>query len=458
MSDSNNDFYSTNKEFNQNNPTSYENLNIADKVLYKNKLKELNLTLTMNQFPEVSDFYDFSLKSVLRNMKVFLNVLEDRHKIMEQKKEMQFKLSRYEGENTMFNDKLEKQNLKIKELTEKSEYYKNQLNLLKEKKDKEIDKTIKDKEEAIKSLTKITFKESQYKHTIKQLEAERDKVKESLKKFMNDNKEIRINDNKNEKIMINNGTVIFDNFLKNSPSIILNQINYSKDFYNLIFKSFNEKFNQISQENKDLKECLKSLREEITSYIELKKQILYKFASDKFESDSLQLKNAPDFINLKIFDLDFITAKDDILLYFNEVIDNFRFLLMYDIYKINHESEFKFEEVKNTFKNKNYDLQNIPYYEKIKSSVERLNLDRLEEVKKDIEIRLKDKKPPKNDLDLNIPDLHFQENEINQCLDDLGVGMDENIANIEDQFKVLDEYIMNEIKSCSEIVLETEFH
>lgn len=434
---------------------AFESLNISEKVNYKNRLKELNLTLSMNQFPELNDLFDLNYKPIISNLKLVTLLIEDRHKILESKNELAQKLSKLEGEQVNKMDKNDALNQKVKDLSSKVQYLQNQLNSIKEKKDKEIDKSVKEKEEALKSLQKISLKEGHYKCEIKKLENSLEEVKTKLKKYMNDNKEIKLSDNKNERILINSNTIIFDNFLKNSPSIILNQVNYTKDFYNLIFKSFNEKLKLINKENKDLKECLKFLKEEFMNYIDFKKKILYMYAQEKFQSDSQIMKNCSNIINKDIFNLNFESSKNEILQLFSDVIDNFRFVLMYDIYKINPESEFNYEEITNTLKNNTYNIENVPYFNNIKSAVEKLNLGGLEDLKKDIESRLnqKDQNTKRKIESMEIPissELHFAENDILGNLEEVENEINNNMNSIDYQFKNVEEEIMNEIKRLSE--------
>lgn len=434
---------------------AFESLNISEKVNYKNRLKELNLTLSMNQFPELNDLFDLNYKPIISNLKLVTLLIEDRHKILESKNELAQKLSKLEGEQVNKIDKNDALNQKVKDLSSKVQYLQNQLNSIKEKKDKEIDKSVKEKEEALKSLQKISLKEGHYKCEIKKLENSLEEVKTKLKKYMNDNKEIKLSDNKNERILINSNTIIFDNFLKNSPSIILNQVNYTKDFYNLIFKSFNEKLKLINKENKDLKECLKFLKEEFMNYIDFKKKILYMYAQEKFQSDSQIMKNCSNIINKDIFNLNFESSKNEILQLFSDVIDNFRFVLMYDIYKINPESEFNYEEITNTLKNNTYNIENVPYFNNIRSAVEKLNLGGLEDLKKDIESRLnqKDQNTKRKIESMEIPissELHFAENDILGNLEEVENEINNNMNSIDYQFKNVEEEIMNEIKRLSE--------
>lgn len=434
---------------------AFESLNISEKVNYKNRLKELNLTLSMNQFPELNDLFDLNYKPIISNLKLVTLLIEDRHKILEAKNELAQKVAKLESEQVNKVDKNDALNQKVKDLSSKVQYFQNQVNSIKEKKDKEIDKANKEKDEALKSLQKISLKEGHYKCEIKKLENSLEEVKTKLKKYMNDNKEIKLSDNKNERILINNNTIIFDNFLKNSPSIILNQVNYTKDFYNLIFKSFNEKLKIINKENKDLKECLKFLKDEFLNYIDFKKKILYMYSQEKFQADSQILKNCSNIINKDIFNLNFESSKNEILQLFSDVIDNFRFVLMYDIYKINPETEFNYEEITSTIKNNTYNIENIPYYNNIKSTVEKLNLSGLEDLKKDIESRLsqKDNNTKRKIESLEIPissELHFAENDILGNLEEVENEINNNMNSIDYQFKNVEEEIMNEIKRLSE--------
>ena len=424
-----------------------------ERATFKIKLREINLTLTMSNFPNLPDLtIDNNSTSILKTIKIISQIIEDRQKQIDTKNDIIHKLTKIESEQTYSFDKAENLNLKIKDLNSKIDFFKNKLNLQEKKYEKEIDKITKEKEENYKSFIKISMKESQYKHEIKKLENVIEETKAKLKKYMNDNKEIRIVDNKNERLLINNNTIIFDNFLKNSPSIILNQVNYSKDFYALIFKSFNEKLKVTSQENTDLKECIKFLRDEINQYINFKKTILYQFSQESIMKDNIALKDCSGLINTDVFNLDFTTSKNEVLQLFNELIDNFRFLLIYDFYKIEPEKEFNFDEVRKNFVNKKYSLENIPYFKSIQSSVERLNLDKLIETKNNIDksINKKIERKRSNDVNLNIPEMRVPDNNIADNIEDLEQDLDNNMNNIEEAFKIIEDELIDDIRKINE--------
>jgi hypothetical protein len=123
--------------------------------------------------------------------------------------------------------------------------------------------------------------------------------------------------------------------------------------------------------------------------------------------DNIALKDCSGLINADVFNLDFNTSKNEILQLFNELLDNFRFLLIYDFYKIEPEKEFNYDKIKKTYQNKKYSLDNIPYFKAIQSSVEILNLDKLIDVKNNIDkfINKKGERKRSNDVNLNVPDM-----------------------------------------------------
>lgn len=444
-----------NQEFNSKQllKSAFDQLEITEKINYKNKLKEINLTLTMCLFPEIQDLFDLNYKSIMQNLKIISQVLEDRHRLIEQKNEVAHKISKLEGDQMNINDKTENLNQKNKELSSKLEYYKNKISLNDKKYEKEIEKISKEKDEAQKNSMKISLKENQYKHEIKKLESIIEELKAKVKRYMADNKEIKISDIKNERILINNNTIILDNFLKNSPSIIFNQVNYSKDFYNLIYRSYNDKLKTIIQENKDLKECFNFLIKEISQYTEFKKEIMMKLTKEKIEGGGDLFGNFNNIINPDVFNLDFDSAKNEILMFFNVFINSFRFFLIYDLYQVNPETEFNFKEAFNLFQDKKYNTESLPYYKQIKNTIQKLNLDKLEDVKKEVEKVIKNDKRTKKslDLDLNIPDIHVQENDIANNLDELELELGSNLNNLEEQFKILEDNIFIEIKKASDI-------
>lgn len=522
-----------------------------ERASYKSKLRDINISLNLMQIPELPDLTcNPTIASYIINNKIIAIILEDRQKQIDLRNEIMQKHTKIENNNYSLGDKTDILNTKIKDLSLKVEYFKNQLSIKQEKCDKDLEKLQKEKEDILKSLNKVVMKESHYKHEIKKLEMTLEEIKNNFKKKLEKNYFYNNKDNlqsynansnttnydnyKNEKILIlknnvnlsnNNSnntnsllsnTIVFDNFLKNSPSIILNQVNYSKDFYSLIFNSFNNKYKFLKNENKELKSCLKFLKDQIVEYIDLKKAVMYEYTKDilfKLDVNSknnstgknaFYLKDLNQIINKDIFNLDFKTSKNEIFELFNEVIDNFRFILLYEFYNIDPKSEFEFDKVKaNILKNNKFDICNIPYFNNIKESIDKLNFDKLIKTKVQLENTIKDSyyyklisnsnldnknnedltKEKKNNSDylnnvnkkieiedkehehehehkhdndndiinINIPDVILPDDNVYNMLEDIEQDLDENMNHIEGAFKNLEEKIMEEIKEINNI-------
>lgn len=427
-----------------------------EKASIKQKIKELNISFQLLNFNELPDLScDLSNISIQKTLKIFFNLLEDRQKQIDQKSEIQKRVLKQEAEQEANLNKVEGLNLKIKDLTLKIDFFKNKISLLEKSHSKEIERLTKEKDESLKTVQKISLKESQYKHEIKRLDSQIEDLKSKLKKYMNDNKEIRIVDNKNEKIIVNDGgnTIIFDNFLKNSTSTIQNQINSSRDFYSLIFKSYNDKVKILAIENNDLRECIKNIRKEINQYIDFKKEILFRFCRDSIEKENILTKSCSEIINPDIFNLDYKNSKININNHFNEIIDNFRFLLIYDFYKIDPDKEFYFDEIKRTFKNNKFSLENIPYYANISSIMNQLKIDKIIELKNKVQKIINfDEKYKENDEEYvikNNENIKKADNSLQERIEKIEENVENDIEDVNNAFQEVEYDVINLINELN---------
>jgi hypothetical protein len=370
----------------------------------------------MNGFGELGDLFDPSLFSVNKTLTVVKNLCDDRKKLIEAKTNLLQKITKSEKEyNTLFKNNEIAQG-KITELTNINNFMKNKI--FKEEKSfkEDIDKLKSEKEDLVRQLSKTQTKETKWKYEIKKKEIELSDIKNKLRKYMNDkdiisnsmstngvNVNMKINQTLNN---INYATpskevlISFENLIKNSNTVLMN-VNHLKEFYNLLFQAFNEKINYITNENNDLRECYKIILREINKYMDFKKLLLQKLSKDTLNNSIKKSNNNINITNEELLQLDFNDSREQVLNNFNEILNTFRFILIYDQLKVDPNNEFSYDEMTKMISNNKYDLKNLPYYKEIadlmdnfdvnalktlKSTLDSLNL-QTQDIKKDLLIK-----------------------------------------------------------------------
>ena len=108
---------------------------------------------------------------------------------------------------------------------------------------------------------------------------------ETLNTHTNSNQNLNTYQSTTPNLKLSNtiNSFINDSSAKNSNTILHN-LNHLKEFYNLIFQAFNEKFNYILNENQEYKDCYKLIYQQINQFIEYKKIILQKFSKDSLDN------------------------------------------------------------------------------------------------------------------------------------------------------------------------------
>lgn len=432
-----------------------------ERTPYRLKLKELNLLLTMNGFGELGDLFDTSLFSVNKTLTVVRGIIDDRKKLIEGKTELLQKISKTENEFTSMFKANEIAKEKITELTNMNNFMKNKI--FKEEKafKEDIDKIKSEKEELNKMIAKLNQKETKWKHEIKKKEIELSDVKNKLRKYMNDKDSIAnsISNNANFKINqtlsnINYATpskevlISFENLIKNSNSVLMN-VNHLKEFYNLLFQAFNEKINYILNENSDLRECYKIILREINKYMDFKKVLLQKLSKDTLYPNG-QKKFTANIANEELLQLDFTESREQILINFNEILNTFRFILIYDQLKVDPNKEFDYDKMNKMITNTKYDLKSLPYYKEIADLMENFDVNALKTLKstldslnlqtQDIQKKNVQKEEPVNVLGENdsvamLEEINKEFGDTINFLDEKIVAMKEKIENTKTEVK-----------------------
>jgi hypothetical protein len=385
----------------------------VERTPYRVKLKELNLLLTMNGFSEIGDLFDNSLFSVNKTLTVLKALLDDRKKLIEAKTDLLQKISKTENEYTNMFKTNEIQKDKITELTNLNNFLKNKI--FKEEKSfrEDIEKLKLEKEELNKTISKLSQKETKWKHEIKKKDIELSDLKNKLRKYMNDKDMIvnSMNSNNNVNMKINQTLtninyatpskevlISFENLIKNSNSVLMN-VNHLKEFYNLLFQAFNEKINYILNENNDLRECYKIILREINKYMDFKKLLLQKLSKDIIKD---RKKTDNSILNEGLLQLDFNDSREQILNNFNEILNTFRYILMYDQLKVDPNKEFNYDEMTKMITNTKYDLKSLPYYKEIADLMENFDVNSLKTLKGTLDsLNIQTQDLSKNDILIN---------------------------------------------------------
>ena len=384
-----------------------------ERTPYRVKLKELNLLLTMNGFSEIGDLFDNSLFSVNKTLTVLKSLLDDRKKLIETKTDLLQKISKTENEYTNMFKSNEIQKDKITELTNLNNFLKNKI--FKEEKSfrEDIEKLKLEKEELNKTISKLSQKETKWKHEIKKKDIELNDLKNKLRKYMNDKDMIvnSMNSNNNVNMKINQTLtninyatpskevlISFENLIKNSNSVLMN-VNHLKEFYNLLFQAFNEKINYILNENNDLRECYKIILREINKYMDFKKLLLQKLSKDIIKD---RKKTDNSILNEGLLQLDFNDSREQILNNFNEILNTFRYILIYDQLKVDPNKEFNYDEMTKMITNTKYDLKSLPYYKEIADLMENFDVNSLKTLKGTLDsLNIQTQDLSKNDILIN---------------------------------------------------------
>jgi hypothetical protein len=176
-------------------------------------------------------------------------------------------------------------------------------------------------------------------------------------------------------------------------------VNHLKEFYNLLFQAFNEKINYILNENNDLRECYKIILREINKYMDFKKLLLQKLSKDIIKD---RKKTDNTIVNEGLLQLDFNDSREQILNNFNEILNTFRYILIYDQLKVDPNKEFNYDEMTKMITNTKYDLKSLPYYKEIVDLMENFDVNALKTLKGTLDsLNIQTQDLSKNDILIN---------------------------------------------------------
>ena len=100
--------------------------------------------------------------------------------------------------------------------------------------------------------------------------------------------------------------------------------------------------------------------------------------------------------------MDFNESREQILNNFNEILNSFRFVLIYDLLKVDLNKEFNYDEMSKLITNTKYDLKSLPYYKEIADLMENFDVNSLKTLKGTLDsLNIQTQDLSKNDILIN---------------------------------------------------------
>jgi hypothetical protein len=139
---------------------------------------------------------------------------------------------------------------------------------------------------------------------------------------------------------------------------------------------------------------------------------------------------------------------------FNDILNEFRFILIYDILKVEPTNEFEFDDLKKIVLNKKYEFEDVPYYKSIKTILESFDFQKLNSVKNLIAknsmsttatSQFKKKSIKKDEVFIDIAINEKKQSEIKslETLEDINKDLLESINLFEERFSKLENEFSN---------------
>ena len=114
--------------------------------------------------------------------------------------------------------------------------------------------------------------------------------------------------------------------------------------------------------------------------MDFKKVLLQKLSKDTLYPDGKK-KFSANVTNEDLLQLDFNSSREQVLNNFNEILNTFRFILIYDQLKVDPNKEFNYDEITKMITNSKYDLKSLPYYKEIADLMDNFDVSALKTLK-----------------------------------------------------------------------------
>ena len=187
--------------------------------------------------------------------------------------------------------------------------------------------------------------------------------------------------------------------------------------------------------------------------MDFKKLLLQKLSKDALNSNKT---NKSDNINNKIneglLNMDFNESREQILNNFNEILNSFRFVLIYDLLKVDPNKEFNYDEMTKQITNTKYDLKSLPYYKEIADLMENFDVNALKTLKStldnlDMETQELEKKNSEINYDLDVGDINTDElindNKSLQILQDINKDFSDTLNFLDEKINMMKDKMEN---------------
>ena len=163
---------------------------------------------------------------------------------------------------------MSREKLKNQNLTQQIKDMGNKFKVAEKKAREERDRVTAERDELIKEKVKIQNKETQYKHELRSKEVQISKLQETLKTRM-------FGEKKAGGQPFSANAEFLGSAMAN-PDFKFSKISGDSDFHLMISNDQEQRFKSMSEENSDLRECLKMLQREIMEIVQVKKDVFAK--------------------------------------------------------------------------------------------------------------------------------------------------------------------------------------
>ena len=163
--------------------------------------------------------------------------------------------------------------------------------------------------------------------------------------------------------------------------------------------------------------------------------------------------NSNNKINEGLLNMDFNESREQILNNFNEILNSFRFVLIYDLLKVDPNKEFNYDEMTKQITNTKYDLKNLPYYKEIADLMDNFDVNALKTLKStldnlDMETQELEKKNSEINYDIDVGDINTEElindNKSLQILQDINKDFSDKLNLFVEKINIMKDKIILE--------------
>lgn len=267
--------------------------------------------------PAIGDLFRNRISDVQETVNSLYYLIKQRINDIDSRNDFRQKISKAENQANDAKQQLGRLETKLETAKKEAASLKDKIKVMEQKHKEELQRVTAERDELIKSITKIEHKETQFKHEIKSKDLQITKLQEQMKAKLFDAKKPQGAANKENQTT---------NIQTHGRIIPSNEVKFSKmsgdnDMSLMIQRSHEEMYKKIQQENHELKDCLKSLQKEMFEIVKLKSDIYMKrFKAEHFNPNDSEavtseaiIKNELKKIKEGLFNADFDQQGRDII-------------------------------------------------------------------------------------------------------------------------------------------------